>query len=66
MALAKRYKTILRLLIEIAEHGNDYEGDLSHDEQSQVGALIAGIQNDLGEMNDGLLNRLGLFYDGTK
>lgn len=66
MSFPKRYKTILALLIKIAENGNDYQGDLTHEEQLEFGSLIAGIQNDLGEMNDGLLDKLGLYYDGSK
>lgn len=63
MSLPKTYRGILSLLIKIAEHGNDYGGNFSQDEQLVVGALIAGIQNDLGEMSD-LLEKLKLKYHG--
>lgn len=66
MKIPATYKSILKILIQIAEHGNDYAGDLTHAEQLQFGAIIAGIQNDLGELNETLLDRLGLYYDGSK
>ena len=66
MRLPKTYKGILKLLIQIAENDNDYQGNLTRNEELQIGALIADIQNDLGEMNDDLLDKLGLFYDGSK
>lgn len=63
MTLPKTYKGILKLLIKIAESGNDYKGKLSHDEVLEVGSLIAGIQNDLGEMTE-LLEKFNLKYNG--
>ena len=64
MKLPKKYKTFLALLIEIADHGLDYEGNLTEDERFKVGACIADIQNNLGEMNDSVLAKLGLHYEG--
>lgn len=65
MALPKTYRGILLLLIQIAENGNPYYGgNLTEEEQLSVGALIADIQNNLGEMNETVLNKLGLHYKG--
>lgn len=63
MKLPLTYKSFLKLLIKIAEHGNDYKGEqkLTERECLEVGALIAGIQNDLGEMQE-LLEKLNLKY----
>jgi len=62
MALPKTYRAALKLLIKIAEHGNNYEGKLTEDEQLLVGSLIADIQNNLGEMTE-LLEKLKLKYN---
>lgn len=64
MKLPKKYNTFLALLIEIAHRGNDYEGNLTEGERLKVGACIADIQNNLGELNDSVLAKLGLHYEG--
>ena len=61
MKLPTTYKGILKLLIAIAENGNDYNGKLTEDEEMNFGAMVAGIQNDLGE-NDELLSKFKLKY----
>lgn len=64
MVTPKTYRSFLKLLIKIAEHGNDYGGDkkLSREDVLNVGSLIAGIQNDLGEMRE-TLDKLKLKYN---
>lgn len=63
MALPKTYKGITKLLIEIAEHGNDFNftSVITEEERSLFGWVIADIQNWLGE-NDELLEKLELKY----
>lgn len=65
MNLPKTYKGFIKLLIQIAEKGNDYNGEnfLTHDELMIIGSMIAGIQNDLGE-SDYLLKKFNLKYNG--
>lgn len=58
----KRYRTLLKTLIAIAEAGNDYIGLKDEDDCLEVGAMIADIQNSLGENQD-LLEKLGLHYN---
>lgn len=62
--IAKKYKTMLRQLIEIAEHGNDYNGLSDISDIREVGSLIADIQNWLGE-NSKLLDKFNLTYDSS-
>lgn len=64
MKMPKTYKGILKVLIEIAEHGNDFKGErnMNHDERLGIGAMIADIQNDLGEMQD-TLQKFDLWYN---
>lgn len=65
MKLPLTYKSFLKLLIQIAEHGNDYKGEekMTHKEYLEVGSLIADIQNGLGEMTE-LLEKFNLKYNG--
>lgn len=66
MKAPKSTKGLLAVLIDIAHEGNCIrvgEGRLTQDEHHRIGALIAGIQNDLGEMRD-LLEKFALEYNG--
>lgn len=60
----KRYKTLFKNLIAIAEHGNDYQGLSNHAEELEVGNVIAEIQNWLGE-NRILLEKFNLNYNSA-
>lgn len=64
MALPKTYRGFLQLMIQIAEHGNDYSGEskLTYDDQMEIGGMIADIQNALGE-NAELLDKFKLKYN---
>lgn len=66
MSLPKTYKVFAKLLIEIAEHGNDYRPPIimTHTDQIEFGNVIADIQNWLGENRD-LLDKLKLEYNST-
>lgn len=60
----KRYKTLLKHLIAIAEAGNDYTGLSDEEDQYEVGSVVADIQNWLGE-NESLLEKLDLHYNSS-
>lgn len=66
MKLPTTYKGFAKLLIAIAENGNPYAGDLTDKERKDFGAIIADIQNGLGELNETTLKKLNLFYDASK
>lgn len=66
MELPKTYKGFAKLLIKIAEKGNDYKRanpDLHERDDLQIGEVVADIQNWLGE-NDILLRKMNLKYNG--
>lgn len=62
--MPKTYKGVLKLLIEIAEHGNGFKGErgITDKERLAIGAMIADIQNNLGEMQE-TLEKFNLHYD---
>ena len=62
MKLPTTYKGILKLLIAIAETGNNYNGKLTYEQQIEVGGIIADIQNGLGDAEE-LLTKLNLKYN---
>lgn len=63
--IPKTYKGLLKLLIAIAHNGNDFKGGdkMTEEEDLEIGAMIAGIQNDLGEAEK-LLEKFKLKYNG--
>lgn len=64
MKLPKTYKGMLQILIAISEHGNDFKGErgMTRAERLAIGAMIADIQNNLGEMQD-TLAKFDLWYN---
>lgn len=60
--LPKTYKKLLKVLIEIAEHGTDYKPALERKDELEIGNVVAEIQNWLGENRD-LLDKFNLNYN---
>lgn len=66
MKLPTTIKGRLKLFLALAEDGNPpLSGNekLTTKEESKIGALVADIQNNLGEMEE-LLSKFGLKYNG--
>lgn len=65
MTLPKKYSGLAKLLIAIAENGNEYKhnvGQLTENDCLNFGEVIADIQNWCGE-NRETLEKLNLQYD---